>query len=318
MTALSPGRCRINTASPCIHPWPTLICPVCGPLREASAGDALQPGNQQACGEAQAVLAAVRAGLAAGHRHFDLLGGELLLRPEALDLLTQARRDGAQGLAVWTSGTLLARPQAAARIRQAGATQVVVGLFGDSPAAHDYVAGTDGHFQRVLAGLRAARAAKLGVWVAAPLLRPTFRGLPGLVQKTLPAGIAGVHLWAPPGPDRSSQPLLAPLAIMAPWLQAALTILATAKRPWRIDGVPACLLGEWAQLQPEWPLWRAMEPLAAEPETAGDANEFAATCADCTWRSSCVGVPAARARGHGWLGLQPRTDAPKAAQQELS
>ncbi len=316
------GRCRINTASPCVHPWPTLICPVCGPLRDASASAPLQAGTSQVRGDAEAVLTAIRAGLAAGHRHFDLLGGELLLRPEALDLLTQARREGAQGLAVWTAGALLARPEAALRIRQAGATQVVVGLFGDSPAAHDYVAGNEGHFQRVLAGLRAARAAKLGVWVAAPLLRPTFRGLPGLVQKTLPAGVAGVHLWAPPGPDRSSQPLLAPLPLMAPWVQAAVKILATAKRPWRVDGLPACLMGEWARLQPEWPQWSAATLPPANPadgeQSPQEPNEFSPRCDECTWRSGCPGLPAPRARSHGWLGLQPRTDAPKPAQQELS
>ncbi len=314
MTAFSPGRCRINTAGPCPHSWPALVCPVCGPLHDPVAeSNALQPGRTVAQADAVAVLRAIRTALAAGHRQLDLVGGELLLRPEALDLLRQARLEGAQGLAVWTSGTLLARPEAAARIRQAGATHVVVGLFGDSAAGHDYVAGTEGHFQRVLAGLRAARAAKLGVWVVAPLLRPTFRGLPGLVQKTLPAGVAGMYLWAPPGPDRLEQPLLAPLAMMAPGLQAALKILATAQRPWRIDGMPACLQGEWARQQPAWPQFCAAPP----SDAAVQNSEFAATCSGCTWREGCQGVDDQRARSHGWLGLQPRTDAPTAAQQDL-
>lgn len=253
---------------------------------------------------------AVRAAIADGATEIELRDGEILLRPEALDLLSQARRDGARKLSVWTAGALLARPGTAEAVRKAGATQVVVGLFGDSAAAHDYVTATPGHFARVLAGMQASRKAGLSVWVVAPLLRPTFRGLPLMVQKVIPGGVTGVRLWAPGGPDRVQHPLLAPLAVMAQTVRHAAHLLATAGRGCAIDQVPACLLGDVAEFAPPLPRYNARHNGQREPPAIG---EFGPACEQCAWRSGCAGQTVDRARLHGWVGLDARMDPPTGA-----
>lgn len=295
----------VDTASGCQHPWPALACPLCGP----AGGKATEHASAHAVGQACA------AAIGAGATTLVLRGGEVLARPEALDLVAAARKGGAQAVTVWTSGTLLARPRVAAALRHAGVTQVVVPLWGDTAAGHDHVAALDGHFQRVVSGLQACRAARLPTAVVAPLLRPGFRNLPALIQKALPAGVSAVHLWAPDGPDRDAHPLLAPLQLMAPYIQAAAKLLATAQRTCVIEGVPPCLLGEYAPLRFQRNLVvDARSPQTLVPEAAASRERvYGPPCETCSWRAACRGLDSFRASAHGWAGIAARTDAVAAA-----
>ena len=75
---------------------------------------------------------------------------------------------------------------------RAGATLLAVPLYADTAAGHDFIAGQPGHFQRTLAALQAIRQAGAQAVVLAPLLRPSYRQLPMLVQKCVPAGVAAL------------------------------------------------------------------------------------------------------------------------------
>lgn len=233
-----------------------------------------------------------------------LRGGEVLLRKNALELLTACRQAGVNRVEVWTAGTLLARPGLAAAIARAGATEVGVVLFGDTAEGHDFVAQTPGHFQKVLAGVQRARRAGLQVRVLAPVLRPTFRGLHSLVKKAVPAGVQGLYVWAPAGPDRAAHPLLAPLPIMAPFVQAALNLAKTAGLSVRCEGIPACQLDSHAGIAVA-----TMPAIGAGPAQTGELPfDFGPICEQCSWRGRCVGVSRARIEAHGWVGFAARSD----------
>lgn len=225
-----------------------------------------------------------------------LRGGELLLRPEALELLAAARRAAPQ-VELWSNGAALARPGAAQTVRRAGATAVAIGLWGDSPESHDYATGVPGSFARAIAGLKAARAAGLRTAVIAPLLRPTYRNLPSLIQKSLPLGIDAALLWAPPGPDRTDHPLLAPLATMGPYVDAAVRVLHAAGKGCAVLGVAPCALGATAA--------GADLSLLAQPDRSAVRG---GPCANCSWRDHCSGQSTGRVQLHGWTGLVARTD----------
>jgi hypothetical protein len=253
---------------------------------------------------AQAVEVLIQAQTSTSPQRLVLRGGDLLRRPEALSLLALARKVAPE-VEVWTGAVAMARPEVAAAVRKAGATAVGLPLYGDSAAAHDWLAGQPGHFQRTLKAVQVARAAGLQVVILAPVLRPTFRNLQGLMQKCLPAGVFGVRLLAPDGPDQPTHPLLVPHAMSGPHLRAALTVAKAGKLAvwtWRL---PPCILGEFAASQSE-----------ASPIAAGDtavatddlAYEYGPLCDQCSWHSRCPGISNARAAGHGWVGLMPRQD----------
>lgn len=285
----------IDTESPCPHPWSPDVCPVCAPCR----GELDQAFERS--GRVEAALSAAEvAGLLHAQRGADkiaLRGGELLLRPEALELLTAARRLAAQ-VELWSNGAHLARPGVALTLRQAGATAVVIGLWGDSAEGHDYATGVPGSFARAIAGLKAARQAGLRTAVVAPLLRPTYRNLPQLMQKSLALGIDGALLWAPAGPDRSQHPLLAPLASMGPYVDAAARVLAAAQKSCGVIGVAPCSLG---------PAAAALDLTASAQPGLGRSK--GAPCQTCSWAERCAGQTNPRIQLHGWIGLSPRRDA---------
>ena len=226
-----------------------------------------------------------------------LRGGELLQRPEALEILAAARRAAPQ-VELWSNGAPLARSGAAQTVRRAGATAVAIGLWGDSPESHDYATGVPGSFARAIAGLKAARAAGLRTALIAPLLRPTYRNIPSLLQKSLALGIDAALLWAPPGPDRTEHPLLAPLAAMGPYVDAGLRILRASGKNGAVLGFLPCAL--------DAPAAAADLSHLAQPQRLAVR---APACAGCTWSASCPGQTLGRAQLHGWTGLVGRTDA---------
>ena len=293
---------QINGACP--HPWPRAVCPVCAPACGASwsAEAAPEPGDGTASAPDLGGLLAAAA--LAKPAQLLLAGGELVLRADALQLLAKLRQI-APHVEVQTAGPLLARPGLCAALREAGATHVRVVLFGDTPAGHDYVAQSPGHFQRVLQGIARARQAGLHVGATLPVLRPTFRGLQTLVQKAVPAGITRLHLWAPPGPDRAAHPLLAPLPLVAPHVQAALRLAQTAGLLATVVGIPICLLGTFAALAAQN---QTLSPgdTAAKPDATGS---YGAVCGACVARPNCLGVAPTRAAAHGWVGFTALTSA---------
>ncbi len=292
----------IETGAICPHPWPRLVCPLCGPAAEPNL-----TGRMAHSADAATVAVLVQQALRLHPQSVVLRGGETLLREEALQILAMVRAGSVVQLAVWTAGPLLARPGLADAVRSAGATDVAVVLFGETAAGHDYVAQTPGHFQRTLAGVQLARRAGLRVQAVVPVLRPSFRGLSALVQKAVPAGIGALRFWVPPGPDRPDHPLLAPLPMVAPYLQAALHLARTANLVVQVDGVPACQLGLHASLAD------AAHAAIAASSPADDPPEFGSPCGACTWGSRCVGVPASRVKAHGWVGVAARSDPPASA-----
>jgi hypothetical protein len=286
----SPGQAQLTDAAVGL----AVACPL--------AGDAGQPAS------AQELEGLIEAQTSAKPQRLVLRGGDLLRRPEALSLLALARKVAPE-VEVWTGAVAMARPEVAAAVRKAGATAVGLPLYGDSAAAHDWLAGQSGHFQRTLKAVQVARAAGLQVVVLAPVLRPTFRNLQGLMQKCIPAGVFGVRLLAPDGPDQPTHPLLVPHAMSGPHLRAALTVAKAGKLAvwsWRL---PPCILGDFAASQLDTSPNAA--PVGAATEAA-DAYEYGPLCDQCSWHSRCPGISSARAAGHGWVGLMPRQDSPAA------
>jgi len=274
-----------------------VACPLC----PSSGASGTEP---MAVASADAVVAALQAARDAGATSVALRGGELLARPEALDLLRQARALGFAAIELWSSGVALARPGVAEQVVAAGASHLAVALYGDTAAGHDYVAQVDGHFARAVAGLRRARAAGARTAVVAPILRPSFRNLARIVQKSIPIDVGAVHLVAPTGRDRAAHPLLVPLPMAAPYLRAAVEVARAGRRRLTVRGVPACLLAD-----------HGGEALATTPEFAADGSQSPAfghgpPCQTCTWRGPCRGQLVSLAEQHGWLGLAARSDLP--------
>lgn len=237
----------------------------------------------------------MRGALDGGATAIVLRGGDLLQRPDALDMLARATQFGARDIEVWTAGRALARAGAAEAVRAAGVTRVAIPLHGDTAAAHDWVVGQAGAFQQALAALKRARAAGLRTTVLASVVRPTYRQLGGLVQKALALQVDGFRFIRVDGTERERNPLLAPPALAGPWVASAVVRAEAARRRVAIEGLPACVLGT----------------AAAHIETGlSGSGEQGPPCATCTWRARCAGMPPLAVVAHGWTAIEARRDVP--------
>ena len=283
---------HVLTGSSCPHPSISASCPIC---RGADA-----PGRTETLATAEAVAAALDK--AAGQPEILLRDGELLARPEALELLQHARRSS-KSVELWTSGLMLARPGVIEAVLRAGVTTIALPLYGDAADSHDWVTGQPGHFQRVIAGLKRVRALGGKTAVIAPILRPTFRGLPLLVQKSQALDVSTFRFVALPGPDRAAQPLLPSLEMAAPYLRQALQMTAAAKRRASVLDVPPCLLGDRAA-----DVAKENAPTEIAIGAITHEREHGPACDGCTWRAHCRGLLSSTAQRFGWAGLTARMD----------
>ncbi len=301
-------RMLVLTASPSPHALPGLVWDAlaAGATTDEAATAAVEPASQP---YRVADDAAVRAAIeqTAGAAAVVLGEGDLLLRPEILDWIALARQGGAQAVAVETTGHILARRGAAAQLKAAGLTHVMVTLFGADAASHDWITAADGAFSRALRGLKQARAAGLRTQVLTPILRPTFRALPELVRRSLAIGVRGFEFRAPIGPDRKAHGLHPHLALAGPHVARAVQIAQAAKRSARIWGVPACALGEAAEAT--WARHGGQHTIDAATPTDGDRSRTQGEpCKTCAWTAHCGGP--LDNYGPGFAGLSPRSTAP--------
>jgi hypothetical protein len=300
---------HLLTASACPHVDSPLVCPVC----EVRGPQARQTPEV----DAARLATWLRQTRDVGASRATLRDGDLLTRPEALELLELTQQLAFNAVEVWTSGLALVRPESVARVREAGATHVAVPLYGDSAEAHDLVTAHEGHFQRVIRGLRTARAAGLRTTVLAPVLRPTFRQLPRLVAGALSLGASAVRFSLAETDDREAHPLLPHPGLAAPFVRAAVRQARTAGLRATTAGIPPCLLEDLATTAwrpPPWTVDARATGVAGEVQgpAAAPPGQHGRPCQTCTWRDLCAGVAPPVVARHGWGWVVPRDDAPPA------
>ena len=131
---------------------------------------------------------------AAGARTLVLSGGEPTLLPSLLEHVRHARRVGIESVVLETNAMLLAYPERAAALREAGLTRVRVGLHAATPARADEVSGTPGGLALTLRGMKSARDAGLELEASIAITRASLDELPRLPALALDHGASELLL----------------------------------------------------------------------------------------------------------------------------
>jgi MoaA/NifB/PqqE/SkfB family radical SAM enzyme len=227
---------------------------------------------------------------AAGAKTLVLSGGEPTLLPSLIEHVRHARRLGIASVVLETNAMMLAYPERALALADAGLTRVRVGLHAASAAHADAVSGTPGGLALTLRGMRNARDAGLEVEASIAITRTNLHDLPAL-----PA-LCFDH--------RASDLLLRVVTDGEPrWtaryaeIVPAVTELAHAARERsmiaRFDGrhgVPLCFFPERR---------RYPELFAGGAPREAHGFERIAACEGCAARERCPGVPASYRALHG-------------------
>ena len=169
-----------------------------------------------------------------GTRRFFFTGGEPLARKDAIELLRQAVDVHGRDAVLMTNGTLFKgeRLAALARLADTGRLRVQVSLDGASASTNDAIRGA-GTFDRIVAGVRAARSAGVMPTLTMTLLRHNLGDAAAFVTLAGSLGVTNVHLlW----PHRRGRLLTGPFASL-PSTAELLQGLRTAVRAAGVAGV---------------------------------------------------------------------------------
>ena len=235
-----------------------------------------------------------------------LTGGEPLLLPELDAWVRLAVEGGARSVTVATNGLLLALPERARRLREAGASAVEVQLPSPFAAALERFTGVRRALEAVAAGVRQALAAGLAVDLVVPVLAEAVGdplraaalaarlGGPG-------AGVRALRFEIPrdPLPAELATP---PLDLLAPRLTRALRSARRAGLATPLlhrAGIPFCALAAAPDLLDAF-VFDPRRPVKAEPSYVKGA-----ACGECAHALTCRGVTTGYAAAHGERGLVP-------------
>jgi len=240
-----------------------------------------------------------------GTREVVLAGGEPLALPDLEAYVRLAAVRGATSITVATNGLLLAIPERAQALRQAGATAVEIQLVSPFAEAAERLTGVRKALEAVVTGARRALAAGLFVDLAVPLLAP------GISDPERTVALA-LRLCAEGAPVRSlrfelpreaTPPDLAPAPfdVLGPALVRALRAARGAGLATPLldrSGVPFCALADAPDL---------FDAFQFDPRRAVKPEEGfvkLAPCAACAHAAACRGVTAPYAAAHGDRGLR--------------
>ena len=254
--------------------------------------------------------AVVAAMVAIPHREAIILaGGEVTLRPDLPKLVAAARSLGFKRVAVQTNGQVLASSAAAASLRAAGLTDVVVAIHASDADTHDWLTGLPGSFRRGVTAARRAHAAGLMVYLSTVLTRTTTPMAARMVLLARSVGATSIRFT----PCREAGAAVSEVGMLAPRLSLVAEVLAAAAEVGRESGVALEVVGVPLCLGPDLRTLAAdrldvpgvdRRSALATPEDRED-RAYGAACAACSLRGVCPGVEAAYARRWGFDELAP-------------
>ena len=182
----------------------------------------------------------------AGTLFLTFSGGEIFLRPDLYEILSEARRLHFD-ISLKTNA-LLVTPERAKRLREFGVRRVQISVYSDIPEVHDAITKVPGSLQRTLAAIPLLLEQGLQVKLACPLMRENllaYRGVMALAEKI---GVPYVlDLTITPMLDGNEGPLAhrIPVSSLLPVMQDsklnACATRPTAEAPLAMKEYPATL-----------------------------------------------------------------------------
>jgi MoaA/NifB/PqqE/SkfB family radical SAM enzyme len=132
-------------------------------------------------------------------RHVVVRDREPTLRPDLVAHVARLRAEGAAAISVLTNGRMLVYPRVARSLVKAGASRMIVKLFGETAGEHDQHTRVPGSFAQACAGIETARAAGAEVLVTFPRAKGD-----GAAERALAHALTGREPTVLPEPEVES------------------------------------------------------------------------------------------------------------------
>jgi len=255
-----------------------------------------------------------------GYRRLGFTGGEPLIRPDIVKIISLGRSVGFKFIRVQTNGIKLAEPGFCEDLAGAGLSFCKFSFASDAEALHDRLVGVPGAWRSALAGVKSLRG--LGIRLGTNILvnRHNYRRLPEIIEFFLKKGITNFVVIYPVytgGMEANAAELGVSLPEAGKYLRRAAETMERAglRGELLFLNTPPCFLGGRADLS------IGLEPfntVVTDPgggrtdldSSTAAAKVYAPVCSGCALRKRCRGVDGNYARRWGFAGFRP---APKEA-----
>lgn len=226
-------------------------------------------------------------------------GGEPTLHPNLLAAARRARELGYQRIRVQTNGMRFADAAYAAKMVEAGLSEVAVAIMGAEKEAHDAFTRDARSFELLVQGI--GNLVDQGVRVEGDVLMTaqSAGGLDRAVERFAGLGVCSFCFWLVSlhGLDAARHAhRVPPMAALVPHLQQALKRGSELGVDCATLHTPPCVLPEAHQDKYRHAgTWRLLvitpgaEPFMAE-ESPIEGGVYLASCEACSWRRRCLGL----------------------------
>jgi len=251
----------------------------------------------------------------AGYRRLGLTGGEPLVRPDILKIVSLGRSVGFRFIRVQTNGIKLADPAFCAGLVKAGLTFCKFSFTTDSPAEHDALVGVPGAWRKAVKGAANLRALKIRLGTNILVNRSNYRRLPEIIKYFLKKGITNFVVIYPVyigGMAANAKKIGVSLPAAEKYFAAAAEAMEAAGLPGEILflNTPPCFLKGRENLAIGLDLFNTVVTAPDGKRTDLDANAdaakvYAPACGACALKGRCRGVDENYARLMGFKGFKP-------------
>ena len=250
-----------------------------------------------------------------GYRRLGLTGGEPLIRPDILKVVSLGKSVGFRFIRVQTNGIKLADPVFCRALVKAGLTFCKFSFTTDKPADHDALVGVPGALKKALAGLKNLRKLKIRLGTNILVNELNYRRLPEIIKFYLERGITNFVIICPVyngAMAANAKKLGVSLPACEPFFEEAVKTMEAAGLPGEILflNTPPCFLKGREKLAIGLDLFNTLvtDPLGGRTDL--DANADAAKvkghpCRRCALNKKCRGADSHYIDNFGWKGFTP-------------
>jgi len=266
------------------------------------------------------IIAEIKAARERGATYLELIGGEVTIRRDALELIKTARDLGFTTISLTTNGRMLSYPDYAEKIIQAGLTDIVFSIHGYDAASHDYFTRVPGSFAELTQGINNLRALNFqNIGSNTTIVKQNYRDLEKIGQFILSQGICNaefIFVDCNEGAAKNNFSEFVPTVTeIIPFVKKCLDLgRAAGALHWHVRYLPLCYLADYLDQISELDEVRKFQTEHSAPDffnphaEAGRASVGrvkAPQCQNCKLNNQCEGIWKEYAEKYGLNELKP-------------
>lgn len=185
-----------------------------------------------------------------GNTYLELIGGEPTIRPDILDIISFGRKLKFRDIVMATNGRLFSYNDFAKRIVEAGLTDLIFSIHGDTPKLHDSLTRAKGSFEQLMKGIGNIRSA--GLWkigTNTTIVKQNYRRLEkiGILIRSLGINNAEFIFVDPENGEISDDfhTFVPRISKAAPYIHKTLALAQEKTTHWHVRYVPLCYFTEY-------------------------------------------------------------------------